>query len=350
MVLLSVPIGAIRGPFRLHFLAQLDLPVKSPRLLAFALAFISLASAVAAAEKPLFKLTVQLDWVAEPEHGGFYQAQARGFFKEEGLDIALIPGGPNAFVMPSVATGKADIGQADSTNTLLQQAEGLPVVQFAAVFQDDPSGLLVNAASPVRKFEDLQGKTIIARPEWAFLEFLRKKYHLTVNIVPQNFSVAAFLGNKEAIQQGYFIAEPYHIVKAGGQMPRFLSTWDAGFRAYAVLVTGRKFAREHPAELRAFVRAYIRGWRDYLEGDPTPAHEALKQANASNTDDFMAFSRKMIIDEKLVTGRDAADGPNQIGRLSRERFQTQIGQLEELGILAKGKVGVANAMTTDFLP
>lgn len=314
----------------------------APAILAAASAF--------AADKPLFKLTVQLDWVPEPEHGGFYQAQALGFFTAEGLDVTLVPGGPNAFVMPKIATGQADIGQADSTNTLLQQAEGLPVVQFGAVFQDDPSGLLVNAASSVHRFADLQGKTIIARPEWAFLKFLRKKYDLSFSIVPQNFSVAAFLGNKEAIQQGYFIAEPYHITQAGGRMPRFLSTWDAGFRAYAVLVTNRKFAREHPEELRAFMRAYIHGWRSYLEENPAPAHAALKAANPNNTDDFMAFSRKMIIDAHLVTGRDESSGPAQIGRLEPSRFATQIQQLEELGILKKGKVTAESAMTTAFLP
>ena len=308
------------------------------------------AAAALAAEKPLAKITVQLDWVAEPEHGGFYQALARGFFRAEGLDVTIIPGGPNAFVMPKIATGQADIGQADSTNTLLQQAEGLPIVQVAAVFQDDPSGLLIHAGSSVHTFADLQGKTIIARPEWAFLKFLQKKYGLNVSVVPQNFSVAAFLGNKEAIQQGYFIAEPYHIVKAGGQMPRFLSTWDAGFRSYAVLVTNRKFAREHPAELKAFLRAYIRGWQDYITGDPTPAHAALKKANATNTDDFMNFSRKMIIDEKLVTGRDATGGLPQVGRLDPARYDTQIRQLEELGILPKGKVTTGRAMTTEFLP
>jgi NitT/TauT family transport system substrate-binding protein len=317
------------------------------------LAVISLlviAAVARAGPDKLFPLTVQLDWVAEPEHGGFYQAQARGFFRDEGLDVTIVPGGPNAFVMPKIATGQADIGQADSTNTLLQIAEGIPVIQIGAVFQDDPSGLLVHPASSVRRFEDLQGKTIIARPEWAFLAFLKKKYGLDFNIVPQNFSVAAFLGNKEAIQQGYYIAEPYHIVHAGGRMPRFLSTWDAGFRAYAVLITSRKFAREHPSELRAFMRAYIRGWRDYLEGDPAPAHEALKKANPDNTDDFMAFSRKMIIDEKLVTGRDPGDGPQQVGRLDPARFAQQIRQLEDLGILAKGKVTVEQAMTTEFLP
>ena len=306
--------------------------------------------AAVAADRPAFKLSVQLDWIPEPEHGGLYQAQARGFFREEGLDVTLRPGGPNAFVMPNVATGKADIGQADSTNTLLQQAEGLPVVQFAAVFQDDPSGILVHADSAVRDFADLQGKTIIARPEWAFLKFLQKKYALTFNIVPQNFSVAAFLGNKEALQQGYFIAEPYHITHAGGKAPRFLSTWDAGFRAYAVLVTNRRFAREHPEELRAFVRAYVRGWQDYLTGDPAPAHAALKQANANNTDDFMMFSRQQIIDAKLVTGRDREGGPKNIGRLDPARYTTQIAQLEDLKVLKPGKVRVEDAITTEFLP
>ena len=303
-----------------------------------------------AAEKPRQKITVQLDWVSEPEHGGFYQAEARGFFREEGLDVILIPGGPGAQVMPSVATGRADVAQAESTGTLLQQAEGLPVVQFAAVFQDDPAGILVHADSSVHRFEDLNRKTIIARPEWPFTKYLEKKYKLTLNIVPQNFSVAAFLSNKEALQQGYFIAEPHHIVKAGGKMPRFLSTWDAGFRAYAVLVTNRKFARENPDALRAFVRAYIRGWRDYLEGDPTPAHEAMKRENPTNTDEFLAFSRQKILDEKLVTGRDQDGGVHQIGRIDPTRYARQITQLEELGMLAKGKLTPASTMTTEFLP
>ncbi|MBL9190249.1 MAG: ABC transporter substrate-binding protein [Opitutaceae bacterium] len=312
--------------------------------------FTALTLLLPAAEKAPFKLIVQLDWMAEPEHGGFYQAQARGWFREAGLDVTLIPGGPGAHVMPSVATGRAHIGQAGDIDTLLQQAEGLPVVQFAAVFQDDPAGILVHADSPVRRFEDLQGKTIIARPGWPFLAFLKKKYGLNVNIVAQNFSSAAFLGNREALQQGYNIAEPYHIVQAGGQQPRFLSTWDAGFRGYAVLVTGRRFAREHPAELTAFTRAYIRGWRDYLEGDPAPAHAAMKQANASNTDGFLAFSRQAIIDERLVTGRDADGGTAKIGRLDPARFAAQIALLEEMGLLAKGKVTTATAITTEFLP
>jgi NitT/TauT family transport system substrate-binding protein len=303
-----------------------------------------------ATPKPPFKLTVQLDWVAEPEHGGIYQAAARGFFAAEGLDVTIVPGGPNAFVTQKVATNQAQLGQGDSTDILQKIAAGLPLLSVAAVFQDDPSGLLVNPTSSVRRFEDLQDKTIIARPDWTFLAFLKKKYGVTVNVIPQNFSVAAFLGDKEAIQQGYFIAEPYHIVKAGGAKPRFLSTWDAGFRAYAVLFTNRKFAREHPAELRAFMRAYVKGWNDYLSGDPTAAHAAMKKSNSALTDEFALASRQLILDEKLVTGRDADGGPSNTGRLSPARFATQIAQLEDLAVLPKGKVTPAQAMTTEFLP
>jgi NitT/TauT family transport system substrate-binding protein len=324
--------------------------MRTPLLLFFALCtFVFMSGCGRRVAEPL-KIIVQLDWVAEPEHGGFYQAQAKGYFREAGLDVTLVPGGPGAHVMPSLAAGRAHIAQADQIGTLQQQAEGLPFVQFAAVFQDDPSGILVHADSSVRKFEDLQGKTIIARPGWPFLEFLQKKYGIKVNVVAQNFSAAAFLGDKEALQQGYYIAEPYHITKAGGKMPRFLSTWDAGFRTYAVLVTTKQFAREHPAELKAFTQAYIRGWRDYLEGDPKPAHDAMKAANKNNTDEFMMFSRKMIIDEKLVTGRDADGGPAKIGRLDPARYATQIAQLEDAGLLPKGKVTPAATMTTDFLP
>ena len=296
------------------------------------------------------KIVVQLDWVAEPEHGGFYQAQAKGFFKAAGLDVEIIPGGPNAFVMQKVATSQAQFGQADSTNTLLAIAQDIPVVQVAAVFQNDPSVLMLHADNPVTRFEQLGGQTLMARPEWAFLPYLRKKYGIDFKLIPQNYSVANFVASPGLIQQGYFIAEPYHIIKAGGKMPRFLYAWDAGFDAYAVLVANRTWLAAHPVEARAFVKAYIAGWADYLTNDPAPAHALMKAANANNSEEFMLFSRQMIIDEKLVTGRGPEGGVTNIGRITRERFQTQINQLEELAILPKAKLTVDQVMTTDYLP
>jgi NitT/TauT family transport system substrate-binding protein len=299
----------------------------------------------------LTPITVQLDWVAEPEHGGFYQAQARGFFREAGLDVTLIQGGANAFATQKVATNQAQFGQADSTNTILAVAEGLPIVQVAAVFQQNPSVLMLHAENPINSFEELDGKTIMARPEWAFLPYLRQKYGIDFKLIPQNFSVANFIADRDFIQQGFYIAEPFFIEQGGAQKPRFLYAWDAGFDSYVVLIGNPTWTTAHPDATRAFIAAYVRGWQDYLKGDPTPAHELMKKENANNTDAFLAYSRQMIIDENLVTGRGADGGVNLIGDLNPTRMATQIEQLESLEILKpRGKVTAPDVMTTDFLP
>ncbi len=297
----------------------------------------------------LTRVTVQLDWIPEPEHGGFYQAEARGFFREAGLDVVLLPGGPNAFALQKIATGQADIAQQDSTNVLLAIAEGLPVIHIGAVFQNDPSVLMLHADNPVARFEDLNGKTIMARPEWAFLPYLKKKYGIEFKLIPQNFSVANFIGNRDFIQQGYYIAEPFHIVRGGARPPKFLYAWDAGFDAYTVLAANRPWVEKNPETTRAFLAAYIRGWNDYLQGDPTAAHALMKQGNPNASDDFLTFSREQIIRERLVTGRTPSQG-DLTGRVTEERFRTQIRQLEELGILPAGKLNVGQVVRTDLLP
>ena len=303
----------------------------------------------AAAGAGLFKINVQLDWVAEPEHGGFYQALAKGYFKEAGLDVNVIQGGANGFVLQKVATDQADIGQSDSTNTILATNQGLPVVQIGAVFQNDPSVLMLHADNPVSRFEDLNGKTIMARLEWAFLPYLKNKYHIDFKIIPQNFAVGNFIADRNFIQQGFYTAEPYFIVKGGAKYPKFLYAWDAGFDAYTCIFANRPWADRNREKVRAFMAAYIRGWKDYIEGDPAPAHALMKQLNPNVTDGFLEFSHKMIVQEKLVIGRNATDD-SQVGRISRERFSIQIGQLEELGIIPKGKLTVDQVMTTEFLP
>jgi NitT/TauT family transport system substrate-binding protein len=302
----------------------------------------------AAAPAPT-KITVQLDWFPEPEHGGLYQAQARGWFKEAGLEVTLLPGGPNVNVNQFLATGQADIGQGESVTTLLDVHKGFPLVQVAAVFQNDPSVFLLHADNPVKDFKDLNGRKIMARPGWIFLDFLKQKYAIDFTIIPFNFSVSNFIADPTFIQQGYYIAEPFFITQGGAPAPKYLYAWDAGYDSYGVLIANKDWAAKNPAALRAFLAAYVRGWRDYVEGDPTPAHEAMKKANEKNTDAFLAFSRKMIIDEKLVVGRDAADS-SRIGRLDTARYAAQIKIVEDLKLAPAGSLKVSDVMSTEYLP
>jgi NitT/TauT family transport system substrate-binding protein len=297
------------------------------------------------------KIVVQLDWVPEPEHGGFFQAQARGWFAEAGLDVELVPGGANAFGPQKVATNQAQIGQSDSTSTLLAIAEGLPLVHVGAVFQNDPSVLMLHADNPVASFEELRGKTVMARPEWVFLPYLKKKYGFIPNIVPQNFQVGNFIADKNFIQQGFYIAEPFHIINGGAMPPKFLYVWDAGFDAYTALYANKIWARENGLALKAFLAAYVRGWDDYLNGDPSPGQAALKAANPNNTDAFLAWSREKIKAERLVSGRDAAEGDiSRFGRITVDRFAGQLATLVDLGLVPEGKLKPADVMTEEYLP
>lgn len=292
----------------------------------------------------LFPMVVQLDWVAEPEHGAFYTAQALGFFAEEGLEVDLWQGGPNAFSLNKVAVGQADVGQADSTNVLLAIEQGAPLLNVASMFQHDPSVLMMQVANPVETWEDLDGRTIMARPEWAFLPYLRNRYNIDFEIIPQNFDLGRLSSDPEFIQQGFYVAEPYFVEQKGVQL-KYLYAWDAGFDAYTTLFTNRNFATDHPEKLRGFFRAVYRGYREYVEGDPGPAHAIMLEINPKVTPEYLAWSRRMIIDAELAR-RDGSD----FLELSLERYQRQIDQLVELDIIEPGALTADKVATTAFLP
>ena len=191
----------------------------------------------------------------------------------------------------------------------------------------------------------------MARPEWAFLPYLKIKYDIDFKLIPFNFSVANFIADENFIQQGFYIAEPFFVEQGGGKKPKFLYAWDAGFDSYVVLLANSEWVQKHPDQTKAFLAAYIRGWDDYLHGDPSAAHDLMKQENPNNSDEFLAYSRQMIIDEKLVIGRDPDGGVAKIGQLESARFETQIKQLEELEILKPaGQLRARDVMTTTFLP
>jgi NitT/TauT family transport system substrate-binding protein len=310
------------------------------------LAFAVLLSGCSA-KKDASAIRVQLDWFPEPEHGGLYQAQAKGYFAAEGLNVTLLSGGSNVLVTQFVGTGQAEIGQSASTQVIQAVAAGLPVINVASLFHRLPTGLIMHADNPVSSFPDLNGKTIVGRPEAVYIPYLKAKYGINFNVVPQNFGLAQFLHDPGMIQEGYFIAEPYFMEKAGAKV-KWLALWDSGYEPAATLFANTKFAQEHPEQLRAFLRAYIRGWQDYLEGDPAPGNVLIKQQNPKVDDAYLAFSRDQIIKYHLGAG-DPAKGEHY-GTLNPEKIGSEISIMEQAGLLKPGQVPLAKAVTLDYLP
>jgi NitT/TauT family transport system substrate-binding protein len=291
------------------------------------------------------KMIVQLDWVAEPEHGAFYTAEALGYFRSEGLDVTLLQGGPNTYALQKVATNQAQLAQADSTSVLLAIQAGAPLLNVASIFQHDPTVFMMQEANPVKTWADLQGRSIMARPEWAFLPYLRRKYHLEFQVIPQNFDLGRLAVDPTFIQQGYYIAEPFQLQQRGIKL-KYLYVWDTGFDAYTTIVTNRNFAQEHPEELRAFLRALYRGYRYYLETDGGLAHATMLRINPKKpTPEYLDWSRQQIIRAHL-----AKDEHADYLAVDPLRYQREIDQLADLGILPKGSLTPAQVVDPSFLP
>ena len=113
------------------------------------------------------------------------------------------------------------------------------------------------------------------------------------------------------------------------------------------MFAGQLFLAERPGVVERFVRASVRGWVDYLTGDPTPGNELIVKLRGDLTPEFMAYSIKAMNDYKLVLG-DPARG-EFAGQLTAERLQKQIALLQELGLLDK-PVTVEDVATFEFIP
>src|SRR6201981_1950236 len=106
------------------------------------------------------------NWVAEAEHGGFFQAVADGTYANYGLDVQIVPGGPNENNRMLLIAGKLDFFM--SANTLQSfdaVANNVPLVTVAAIFQKDPQVLLTHPEVKVTKLVDLKPLTLLVSKE-----------------------------------------------------------------------------------------------------------------------------------------------------------------------------------------
>jgi NitT/TauT family transport system substrate-binding protein len=294
----------------------------------------------------LRRVVFQSDWFPQAEHGGYYQALARGFYREVGLAVEIRPGGTPAGIKLPVATGDADFGMNRSDDVIVAASRGLPLVMVAATFQHDPQAIMVHAASPVRTFRDLQGRTVIAPLSMTWIPFIQKKYGITFALRPANYALGGFLADPEAIQQCLVTNEPF-FARQHGTPVRTLALADSGFDVYHAIICRRDLARTEPRLVRAFVAASIRGWRDYLTGDPQPAHDLILKRNAQMTPEQLAFSRREMIQRALVAGDPARD--EDIGQLSLRRISAEIDVLLDLKLI-DAPMDVKKVATAEFLP
>ncbi|MDQ5978661.1 MAG: NitT/TauT family transport system substrate-binding protein [Verrucomicrobiota bacterium] len=298
------------------------------------------------ADSELVRIRFQTDWFPQPEHGGYYQALAKGYYAEEGIDVEILPGGPNAQMKQLVALGEADLGMTNGDDVIVAIARGLPIQMVAAEMQRDPQGILFHNSHPLRNLEGLQGRTLMAGSVSTWLDVVRKKLGVEFNQMPLVGDLARFMNDKTLVQQCFVTNEPFFARERGADVGALLIANDT-YEPYRVIFAGRLFLAENPVAVEKFVQASIRGWVDYLTGDPTPGNQAIAKLRNDLSPEFMAYSIKAMNDYQLVLGDPAKN--EFAGQLTAARLQKQIALLQELGLLDK-PVTVEDVATFEFIP
>jgi NitT/TauT family transport system substrate-binding protein len=292
------------------------------------------------------KVVLQLDDVPRAELAGFFQALAKGFYRRAGLDVTIASGAPGLAAGVAVAEGRAEFGVSRSDDVLLGASLGRPLQMIAAVRQHDPRVLIVRAKSPVKKLADLNGRTVLAAEEQAWIAFWQKRLRIKFSLKAPTPAMGAFLAAEDAIQEGYATSDVFDARRRGADV-RAVALSDAQYDAYHAIFCRRDYAEQNPAVARAFVAASLLGWRDFLENDPTPGGDLLMQRNPALTPELLEYARGEMILGQLVAG-DPGKGEYP-GALSFDRLGRELDLLLEVGAMAS-PVSLPAVATREYLP
>ena len=299
----------------------------------------------------LDKVSFGTNWVAEAEHGGFFQAVADGTYKKYGLDVTIVPGGPNVNNRILMASGKIDFFM--SANTLQEfdaVANNIPTVAIAAIFQKDPQVLLAHPESNVKKLEDLKPLTLFVSKEGmaTYFQWLKSEYGFDeIKVKPYTFNPQPFLADMKSAMQGYVTSEPFAIEKEAKFKPTIVLLADNGFNTYSTLIETRKeLVESKPDLVQRFVDASVIGWYNYIYGDNSAGNAMIKKLNPDMTDELLKYSVDTMKQYGIVDSGDTLK--NGIGAMTDDRMASFFDKMVKAGVV-KGDIDWKSAYTLRFV-
>jgi NitT/TauT family transport system substrate-binding protein len=288
------------------------------------------------------------DWRAQAEHGGFYQAVARGYYSRRDLNVEIVQGGPSVNVPQLLAAGQVELGMGSNSFIPMNlTAESAPVSVVAAFFQKDPQVLIAHPDETLTSIADLAGRPFLLADasRTAFWVWLKARYGFTDSQVrPYTFNPAPFLADPTAVQQGYLTSEPFTIAQEAGFEPRVFLLADEGYPSYAnMLLAPDALIRDNRSIVARFIEASVEGWQSYLNDDPGPADTLIKRANPEMTQELLTWARDQLIANEIVVSEGG-----RIGDMTAARWEEFFQVTSEAGVYQRN-VDWRSAFTLDFL-
>ncbi|RUM98741.1 ABC transporter substrate-binding protein [Pseudaminobacter arsenicus] len=297
-------------------------------------------------------VTFGTNWLAQAEHGGYYQAVADGTYEACGLNVTISPGGPQVSGRPLLLAGKLDFYMGGN---LLQAfdavQQNIPLRIVAASFQKEPQVVMSHPGQGLDKWEDLKNaEQYILGDEGAqsFFQWMITDYDFDpAKRVPYTFNPAPFIANPKSIQQGYVTSEPFAVEQAGGFKPNVFLLADYGFDTYATTIeTMQETIDKRPEVVQCFVDGSAKGWYNYLYGDNKAANEMIKKDNPDITDEQIAFSIKQMKDYGIVDSGEAET--LGIGAMTDEHIAGFYAKMVKAKVVPEG-IDIKKAYTLDFV-
>lgn len=322
------------------------------RLAGALLAFLGSGAGAARAQQAPTEITFGTNWIAQGEHGGYYQAVADGTFEKHGLKVTIVPGGPRASNRMLMTVGKLDFYMGGSLIQAFSAVEkDIPTIVVAAHFQKEPQVLLSHPGQGLDTFLDLKKSNdiLLSKDGFAtFYQWMKVEFGFRdEQVKPYGFNPAPFIANKAAVQQGYVTSEPLTIEKAAAFTPNVFLLADHGFSTYSTTIeTRREVVEKKPDLVQRFIDAATIGWYNYLYGDNAKANALIKRDNPEMTDELLAYSVAKMKEYGIVDSGDTAK--LGIGAMTDARVKDFFDKMVKAGLF-KADLDYKRAYTLQFV-
>ncbi len=324
------------------------MPATLPRTLAVAAFLGALAPGTASA---LDKVTFGTNWLAEAEHGGFYQAVVDGTYAKYGLDVTILPGGPQANNGILLPVGKIDFYMGGNMLQAYEAvAQNIPTIVVAGMFQKDPQCVLSHPGVGHDTFASLKGAPIFVGKEGvaSFYRWMVSAYGFSEDDVkPYTYNTGPFIADPKSAQQGYATSEPFAVEQQAHIKPNVFLLADQGFSTYSTTIEARtEMVEKNPDLVQRFVDASAVGWYHYLYGDHAAANAAIKKDNPDITDAELDFALDTMKTSGIVDSGDTLAGG--IGAMTDARQKDFFDKMAKAGVVSKD-IDYAKAYTLRFV-
>ncbi|MBK5925805.1 ABC transporter substrate-binding protein [Rhodobaculum claviforme] len=291
------------------------------------------------------RVTFGTNWLPQAEHGGFYQSVADGTYAACGLEVTIVPGGPQVNNRAMLMAGRLDFFMGGNLLALFNAVEqDIPMVALMASFQKEAQ-VLISHPGVADTWEDLRDLDLLIADagyntffQWmiaahGFRSEQRQVY---------TFNPAPFLANERLGMQGFLSSEPHAIREQAGFEPNVFLLADYGWDTYATQVeTMRPTLENRPEVVECFVEGSILGWYNFLYGDNEPAIAMILAENPEMSRAKIDYAIERMIAEGIVDSGDTLE--HGIGYMDMDR----IGRFFD-AMVAAGVVGADVDWTRAF--